>query len=182
MDHLIRDLLDVTRMEAGRLSIEHSRLLTAPIVSDAVETQKALATSSSLDLKVELSPGLPDIWADRDRLLQVFENLIGNALKFTEAGGRIMVGASPRNGEVLFWVADTGPGIAYEDLPHLFDRFWQARETRTAGAGLGLPIAKGIVEAHGGHIWVESTKGQGTTFFFTLPAAREPFRAEHAPP
>ena len=104
-------------------------------------------------------------------LLQVFENLIGNALKFTHPGGRITVGAAPRAGETLFWVADTGSGIASEDVVHVFDRFWQSRKADRRGAGLGLSIVKGIVEAHGGRIWVESLIGRGSTFFFTIPAA-----------
>jgi len=101
----------------------------------------------------------------------VFENLIGNAIKFTEAGGSISVGATPRDGEVLFWVADTGVGMAADDLPHVFERLWQASRSGRAGAGLGLPIAKGIVEAHGGRIWVDSALGAGSTFFFTIPTA-----------
>jgi len=127
--------------------------------------------------------GLPELWADRDRLLQVFENLIGNAIKFTEAGGSITVGAAPREEEVLFWVADTGVGMAADDLPHVFERLWQASGGGRAGAGLGLPIAKGIVEAHGGRIWVDSALGAGSTFFFTVPAAEgeERWRPEPAP-
>jgi signal transduction histidine kinase len=110
-----------------------------------------------------------EIWGDRDRLLQVFENLIGNAIKFTEAGGRIAVGATASGGEVVFRVADTGCGITSENLPRVFDRFWQATRANRQGAGLGLPITKGIVEAHGGRIWVESTPNRGTTFSFTIP-------------
>jgi PAS domain S-box-containing protein len=183
MDRLIQDLLDVTRMEAGRLSVEQGRVPAGPVVSDSVEAQKPLASQSSLELLLDLAPALPEVWADRDRLLQVFENLIGNAVKFTEPGGRISAGAAPRDGEVLFWVADTGPGITAEDLPHLFDRFWQARKAGRRGAGLGLPIVKGIVEAHGGRIWVESTPGRGSTFFFTVPTAprTEQWRGEPAP-
>ena len=86
----------------------------------------------------------------------------------------VTLGAAPRDDEVLFWVTDTGPGIAAEDVPRLFDRFWQARRAGKQGAGLGLPIVKGIVETHGGHIWVDSETGRGTTFFFTIPAAPEP--------
>ncbi len=109
---------------------------------------------------------------DRKRLLQVFENLMGNALKFTPKGGCITVSAAAKDRVVQFTVADTGPGIAPESVPHVFDRFWQAAtRERRLGAGLGLPITKGIVEAHGGRIWLESTVGRGTTFFFTIPAA-----------
>ena len=181
MNRLIQDLLDVTRMEAGRLSIEPSRLRPGQLVAEALEPQKPVASSASLELELDLSPDLPDVWADRDRLLQVFENLIDNAVKSTEPGGHIAVGASPRDAEVLFWVADSGVGIPAEQRPHLFDRFWQAG--RRGGAGLGLPIVKGLVAAHGGRIWVESTPGRGSTFFFTIPMAprAEPWRQESAP-
>jgi signal transduction histidine kinase len=171
MNRLIRDLLDVTRMEAGHLSLESARVTAQQVVADARETQTSSASSASLDLRVDFADDLPDVWADRDRLLQVFENLIGNAVKFTKKGDRITVGAAPREGEVLFWVADTGRGIAAEDLSHLFDRFWQARKAGRGGAGLGLAIAKGIVDAHCGRIWAESTPGRGSTFFFTIPTA-----------
>jgi signal transduction histidine kinase len=134
-----------------------------------VEVQVALAASASIDLRFALSRELPDIWVDRDRLLQVFKNLIGNAMKFTKPGGRITVGAEARNSEVLFWVKDTGAGISQEDLPHVFDRFWQAAGARRLGAGLGLQITKGIVAAHGGRIWVESTAGRGSCFYFSIP-------------
>lgn len=178
MSRLIQDLLDVTRMEAGRLSIEQRGLSTNQIVSQIIEAQRPLASAASLDLRVDVPRDLPEVWADRDRLFQVFENLIDNATKFTEAGGCITVGAAPRDGAVLFSVRDTGAGIAAEDLPHVFDRFWQARKAGRRGAGLGLPIVKGIVEAHGGRIWVESTPGKGSTFFLTIPTAPP---AEEAP-
>ena len=122
--------------------------------------------------RIDVDRGVPDIWGDRDRLLQVFENLIGNAIKFTNAGGCITVGATSRDHEVIFRVSDTGSGIAPENLPRVFDRFWQAAtSTNRQGAGLGLPITTGIVEAHGGRIWVESTPSRGTTFSFTIPKA-----------
>ena len=182
MNRLIQDLLDVTRMEAGHLVIKQSRLRTQRVVADALEAQRPLAATACLELHVDMAPNLPDVWADRDRLLQVFENLIGNAVKFTEPGGRITAGAAPRDAEVLFWVADTGAGIVAEDVPHLFDRFWQAPKAGTPGAGLGLPIVKGIVEAHGGRIWVKSALGRGSTFLFTIPVATgaEEWRAEDA--
>jgi len=169
MTRLIEDLLDVTRMEAGHLSINLARVAAGQVVSDAVEAQQPLAASASLELRRAMAPNVPEVWADRDRLLQVFENLIGNAIKFTRPPGDIVAGAMPRDGEVLFWVTDTGAGIEAEDIPHLFDRFWQARRTERRGAGLGLAIVKDIVEAHGGRIWVESTPGQGSTFLFTIP-------------
>jgi len=183
MNRLIEDLLDVTRMEAGHLAIERARVSATQVVSESVEAQKALAASASLELRHDLGESVPNVWADRDRLLQVFENLIGNAVKFTEPGGRVTVGTAPRGREVLFWVKDTGSGITPEDLPHVFDRHWQAKTAGHRGAGLGLPIVKGIVEAHAGQIWVESTSGQGSTFFFTMPAAprAEATRPESAP-
>jgi signal transduction histidine kinase len=171
MDRLIQDLLDVALMEAGALPIEHARLSAGGLIVEAVEMQRLLASSSSLELRVDVDPAVAEVWGDRDRLLQVFENLIGNAIKFTEAGGRITVGAATRGDDVVFRVADTGRGIASANLPRVFDRFWQAPRAGRKGAGLGLPITKGIVEAHHGRIWVESTPGSGSTFFFTIPMA-----------
>jgi signal transduction histidine kinase len=170
-NRLIQDLLDVTRMEAGRLAVEPTRLAARQVASNCLEAQETLASSASVALRLDVPENLPEIWADRDRLLQVFENLIGNAVKFTPPGGLVTVAAAPQDGDVQFSVADTGEGIAPDDLPHVFDRFWQARKAERRGAGLGLPIVKGIVEAHGGRIWVESTPGRGSTFFFTIPAA-----------
>jgi PAS domain S-box-containing protein len=170
MNRLIEDLLDVTRMEAGGQSVEPARVPIQQVLSEAVESQKSLATSASVELRCEAARELPEVWADRDRLLQIFENLMGNALKFTKPGGRITVGAALEGEEVLFWVTDTGSGIPAEDQPHLFDRFWQARKARRSGAGLGLAIVKGIIEAHHGRLWVKSLAGEGSTFFFTLPA------------
>jgi len=182
MNRLIQDLLDVARMEAGRLSVEAARVDTRQVLSDSIEAQHTLASSASLELRLDLPAELPEVWADRDRLLQVFENLIGNALKFTKPGGRIVVGGAPRDGEVWFWVSDTGSGISADDVPHLFDRFWQGRKAGRHGAGLGLPIVKGLVEAHGGRIWVESTPGQGSTFFFSIPTASRLESALHSDP
>jgi signal transduction histidine kinase len=169
MNHLIQDLLDVALMEAGQLTIERARLSADRLIGEVVDMQSPLVSSSSLELRVEVESDIPQVWGDRDRLLQVFENLIGNAIKFTKAGGRITVGAASRDDEVVFWVADTGCGIAAENLPRVFDRFWQATRAGHQGAGLGLPITKGIVGAHGGRIWVESAAGSGSTFFFTIP-------------
>jgi signal transduction histidine kinase len=171
MNRLIQDLLDVAVMESGQLTIEPARLSVHELLMGAVEPQRPLVTSSSLELRVDVDRDLPDIWGDRDRLLQVFENLIGNAIKFTKAGGRITVAAASRDHEDVFVVADTGSGIAPEHVPRVFDRFWQATSANRQGAGLGLPISKGIVEAHGGRIWVESTPDRGTTVSFTIPQA-----------
>jgi PAS domain S-box-containing protein len=172
MGRMIDDLFDVTRIEAGQLAIEPAVVSANPILSETVNAQRPLADAADLELLVDPAlDQLPEVWADRDRVLQIFENLIGNAIKFTPSGGRITIGAEPDDGNLVFQVADTGPGIPPEDQPHLFDRFWQARRAERRGAGLGLPIVKGLVDAHGGRVWVESGPERGTTFFFTLPIA-----------
>lgn len=169
MNRMIQDLLDVTRLEGGRLAVDRECVAPEQVIADCVESQRPLTAAASLDLRCEVSGEVHDVWADRDRLLQVLENLVGNALKFTPAGGHITLGAAPSDGGVLFWVADTGAGIPAEELPHVFDRFWQGKNGEHRGAGLGLAIVRGLVEAHGGQIWAESAEGRGTTFFFTLP-------------
>jgi signal transduction histidine kinase len=154
------------------LTIERERVSTSGLVLEAVELQSPLVSSSGLEIRVEVPQRIGDLWGNRERLHEVFENLIGNAIKFTGAGGRITVGARSDDQDVLFWVADNGPGISPESLPYIFDQFWQTRpSTGRLGAGLGLAITRGIVEAHGGRIWVESTAGKGTTCFFTIPKA-----------
>jgi signal transduction histidine kinase len=150
-------------------------------VLDAVEGMYAPIASEAgvaLEVRVELEAPPPPIHADADRVLQAIGNLVGNAIKFTQEGGRVAVVAAvvrapeARDGErVRFEIRDTGPGIAPDQLPHIFDRFWQVRRTIRAGAGLGLAIAKGIVEAHGGSLEVESEVGVGTRFRLDLPAA-----------
>lgn len=172
MSRLIEDLLDVARLEAGRLRIEPCPLRPDAVVADCIAAQRAIAEDASLELVVDVARDLPEIVADRDRVQQVLENLVGNAIKFTPAGGSVTVGAAQREHEVTFWVSDSGPGIPPEDLPLVFDRYWQASPKSQVGAGLGLAIAKDIVAAHGGRIWVESTLGQGSTFAFTVPARR----------
>ena len=171
MNRLIGDLLDVTLIEAGQLSVHQACLPTRQLIFDAVEVQRALAASGAIDVSLQLADDLPDVWGDQHRLTQVLENLISNAIKFTPVEGRITIGCASRDSEVIFWVADTGCGIAPDELPHVFDRFWQAVKGAHHGVGLGLPIARGIVEAHGGRIWVESILGRGTIIFFTVPAA-----------
>jgi len=171
VNHLIEDLLDVTRVEAEIMALSCNVLAPVPVVIDGLDSQRLTGAAASLELRIEIDEELPEIWADRHRLLQVFENLIGNAIKFTPKGGRITLAATKRPGEIVFSVADTGVGISPQSLPHIFDRFWQAERSQRRGAGLGLPICKGIVEAHGGRIWVESTLGSGSTFFFTIPTA-----------
>jgi signal transduction histidine kinase len=171
MSRLIEDLLDITRLEVGPLSLKPTMVPSNEALSNALASQLPLASFAPLEIRLDVAPNLPDIWADHDRLLQVFENLIGNAVKFTRPGGHITLAAKAGPSEVLFSVSDTGSGIEDKDLPYVFDRFWQGSESKSAGAGLGLAIVKGIVEAHGGRVWVESSPGQGSTFFFTIPTA-----------
>ncbi len=171
MNRLIVDLLDVTRIDTGNLVLERESHAVAALVDDAVQVQRVLAESRGIALRAEVAEGLPEVRVDRGRLSQVFENLIGNALKFTPTGGAIVVRASRDGTRVRFTVSDTGSGIPSENLPHVFNRFWQERRTAGQGTGLGLSIVKGIVEAHGGEVTVESTEGRGSTFAFTLPAA-----------
>ncbi len=173
MNSLISDLLDTARIEAGHLYVEREACALVPLISEALELPHALSVSKGLQIRSEIPPGLPSIQVDRHRILQVFANLIGNAAKFIAPGGTIIVRASKlEGGDIQFSVEDTGPGISEEDMPHLFDRFWQARKAARQGTGLGLFIVKGIVEGHGGHIWVESKIGEGSKFFFTLPSIR----------
>jgi PAS domain S-box-containing protein len=169
MDSLIQDLLDIARMEAGHLSVEQARVATRPMLAEAMDAQRGSSQAARIELCLEVDDDLPDLWADRNRVLQILENLIGNASKFTPAGGTIVVRAARRNSHVMFSVADTGVGIAPEHRPHIFERFWHAPGTHRGGAGLGLQIVKGIVEAHGGQIWFESELGHGATFHFTIP-------------
>jgi len=174
MSQLIADLLDVAQLEVGQLKLEPTHLSAADLVREVVAMQTPLAEAEDLELRLEVGDDVRAVWGDHRRLLQVFENLVGNAIKFTEPGGRIVVRAAMKERNVVFSVSDSGPGIAPESVAHIFDRFWQAAtRERRLGAGLGLPITKGIVEAHGGRIWVESELGRGTTFLFTIPVPQE---------
>ena len=171
MNRLIQDMLDVTLAEAGELRLERAPISTRDLVREALLAQAPLASASHVTLHSEVADDVPDVDADRHRLLQVFENLIGNAIKFTPPGGRITVSAAPDDSDVRFAVSDTGAGIPAESMPHVFDRFWQGQaKERRRGAGLGLPITQAIVTAHGGTIRVESILGQGSTFTFTIPS------------
>jgi signal transduction histidine kinase len=171
MSRLIQDLLDTASIQGGRLSVAATPLEVAPQIAEALETMQTMAASKCLCLESKLPAEIPAVCADSARFQQVLVNLLSNAIKFTTEGGTISVGAEASEGIVTFSVRDTGPGIAEADVSRLFDRFWQARRTARLGTGLGLFIVKGIVETHGGKIWVESKLGVGSTFFFTLPAA-----------
>jgi len=175
IDALIQDLLDVTRLEAGRLTVAPRDVDPVPLVEAALYAMRTLAESTGVELAAMYEEDLPMVHADPERVTQLLSNLVGNAIKFTPAGGRVDVRVDPYDEGVIVSVVDNGEGIPADQLPHVFERFFQVSSPRIGsrhGAGLGLPIARGIVEAHGGTIWIESAPGQGTTVRFTLPAAR----------
>jgi PAS domain S-box-containing protein len=181
MSRLIRDLLDVTQLEAGRMSLELEPVALPPIVEELIATVRTDLIEKSIACEVDLAPGLPPVLADRDRLLQILGNLLGNAVKFTPRGGHVAVRATVAGPHVQVTVSDDGPGIAPDHLPHIFDRFWRARQGDLGGAGLGLAIARSLAEAHGGRLGVESELGRGSTFCLTLVAAIEAERVEADP-
>jgi len=171
MEHLIKSMLDVATIEARTFSVVPVPCTIEDLLRETMEMFANLATSKQVRLEQMVkTPGLA-VEADHERVLQVFSNLVGNALKFTPQGGCVTIAAEPQGAMVRFAVLDTGPGIAPEHLPRIFDRFWKKDTSGTKGTGLGLFIAKGIVDAHGGRIWVESRIGEGTAFYFTLPIA-----------
>lgn len=181
MNRLIQDLLDVSRSESGRLAIDARSEEPAGILDEACDAMRALAESRSVRLECRAAEGLQPIHADRARLLQVLSNLVGNAIKFSTEGASVAMAVAPTEGAALFTVSDEGPGIDPADIPHLFEPHWQAKSTAHLGAGLGLAISKGIVEAHGGRVWVESAPGEGSRFHFTVPlAGTAPARPEAA--
>lgn len=169
MDRLISDLLDLSQIESGRLRLRRQRRAVPELVREAVEGIQAQAHGKHLTIAVEVDPEVPCLSCDGERLLQVLGNLLGNAVKFTPEGGALRVGATLRGDAVEFVVEDSGIGITGEYLERIFDRYWQAQRRARQGVGLGLSIARGIVEGHGGHIRVESTAGVGTRFYFTIP-------------
>jgi signal transduction histidine kinase len=172
MNRLILDLLDVTRIEGGNFVVAREQVEVQPMLNEILDRFEASARERGISLRCYAPQSVSCVIGERDRLLQVLSNLIGNAVKFTPPPGHVRVHARPLEEAILFSVADTGPGIPSESLPQLFDRFWQAERKGRVGAGLGLPIAKAIVQAHGGRIWAESVLGEGTTFHFTVPSAQ----------
>jgi PAS domain S-box-containing protein len=173
MNSLICDLLDVSRIDAGSFAIRQTRVDLRTLVDDTLKLFKPQARERGITFSSEIPADITALSADPDRLGQVFFNLLGNALKFTPAGGRVVLRARKVDVLVEIAVEDSGSGIPTADLPHIFDRYWRADRASRTGAGLGLAICKGIVDAHGGCIWAESTLGHGTTVHFTVPCAND---------
>ena len=174
MDTLIQDLLDVTRLESGRLTVTARRMPIDDLMHAATTALRPLAEASNVSFEVIVADDVTDVLVDPERITQAISNLVGNSLKFTGSGGHVSLSVTRRGGFAAFQLRDTGVGIAPEQLAHVFERFYKARVELTArrhGAGLGLPIARGIVEAHGGSIRIESEYGHGTLVIFTLPFA-----------
>jgi signal transduction histidine kinase len=169
MNRLIQDLLSVTAIEAGRLSIAPRKVTVHDLFLEASEMLEPIVREKSITFSVAAPDDLPPVRADSARVLQVLSNLVGNAVKFTPAGGTITLSAGRQDRLVQCSVTDTGPGIPPAQIPRLFGKFWQAKRGDGRGVGLGLAIARGIVEAHGGTIEVQSELGRGSVFTFALP-------------
>jgi signal transduction histidine kinase len=170
MNHLIQDLLDLARFQAGTLVLQQGHHTAQELLQEVHDSYTLQAAQKSLELSVEWEQQDTLVRCDRDRVLQVFSNLVGNAIKFTPEGGHIVLAASQSADAVRFSVRDTGPGISPEHLPRLFHRYFQVDPANRNGVGLGLSIVKAIVDAHGGSLEVKSTPGAGTEFTFTLPS------------
>jgi two-component system, OmpR family, sensor kinase len=176
LSRLISDLHDLAQADAGRLSLQPEPVAAGPLVEQMVAFLADHAAGRGIRLTSSIAPKLPAALADRDRLRQIVNNLLLNALRYTQPGGAVIVSVAHKSADNILRIAvrDTGPGIAPDDLAQVFERFWRADRSRTrsqGGSGLGLAIAKHLVEAQGGRIGVESTVGQGSTFWFTLPVA-----------
>jgi signal transduction histidine kinase len=167
MARLIEDLVDFAGIQAGKLALERGHHPPEAILTTTSDIFGPIAQERGLKLETRVTPGLPAVACDSDRAVQVLSNLVSNALKVTPKGGAIAIGAEPKGDRIVFYVRDTGPGIAPDELPNLFERYWRGKHSYK-GTGLGLSIARGIVDAHGGRIWAESSVGAGSTFYFSL--------------
>jgi signal transduction histidine kinase len=174
LGRLVVQLLDLSRLESGDVPLERERVDLAPLVSQVLSEIEVARPDRRVALNDAIPEDLPPVYADRERVHQVLFNLLDNAVRFTPSGGRVTVTASRHDGSVDVAVADTGPGIRAEHLPRVFERFYRVDEARSrddGGTGIGLAIARSVVEAHGGRIWAESRPGEGSTFTFELPVA-----------
>jgi two-component system sensor histidine kinase GlrK len=169
---LVNSILDLTKMEAGMMAFNFTPADMMPLIRQALDEIEPLAMAKEIALQINSPQSLPVIRMDRERILQVLRNFIGNAVKFSPPRGRIIVSAASKDGSLEVCVKDTGPGIPQENLPAIFDKFQQGpllSPNPMKGSGLGLAIAKHIISAHRGKIWAESEPGQGSSFFFVLP-------------
>jgi signal transduction histidine kinase len=175
LNHLVDDLRTLSLADAGELTLNRSLIPAGECIERTAASHAELAAQRGIRLDVQIAPDLPLIQVDRERVAQVLTNLVSNALRYTPDAGVITLSAATEDDRVLLRVADTGPGIAPEHLPHVFQRFYRADASRPANgeSGLGLAIAKSLVEAQGGTIRVESVPGQGATFTVALPAVQE---------
>jgi two-component system, OmpR family, phosphate regulon sensor histidine kinase PhoR len=170
LTQMVNELLELSKIESGRFSLERSPVTASDLLESAVQRMQVQAERANIALRVDCGYDLPKVLVDSQRLEQVLINLIHNAVKFTRPGGEVTLCAESIPGEVRFAVRDTGVGIPTDEVSRIFERFYRVDKSRTGrGTGLGLSIAKHIVEAHGGKIWAESTEGQGSIFYFTVP-------------
>jgi two-component system phosphate regulon sensor histidine kinase PhoR len=173
LTQMAAELLELTRIESGQVPLDLKAVSPSGLLHSAADRMKMQAERAGLALRVECPPGLPQVLADAPRLEQVLINLLHNAIKFTPPGGEVLLLAETGEGVVRFAVRDTGAGIPADDLPRIFERFYKSDRARSGGGtGLGLSIARHLVEAHGGNIRADSMEGRGSTFTFTIPAAR----------
>jgi two-component system phosphate regulon sensor histidine kinase PhoR len=171
LTQLVQELLELSRVESGQAPLLKEPTPALDVIVPPSDRLRPQAERAGLEFAVVLPSQLPLVIADAERMQMVVTNLVHNAVKFTPPGGKVTVSAESDGPEVLFSVSDTGVGIPAEDLPRIFERFYKADRARSGGGtGLGLAIAKHVIEGHGGRIWAESTEGQGSTFFFTLPS------------
>jgi signal transduction histidine kinase len=173
LSRLVDQLLDLSRLESGDIPLDRESLDLGPLVSEVL-SEVEVSTRRVVIARNEVPADLPPVWADRERIHQVLFNLLDNALRFTSDGGEVTVSAEASGPRCEVKVRDTGPGIPDEHLPFLFERFYRADQSRSrgeGGTGIGLAIARSVVEAHGGRIWAESEVGKGSSFIFSLPFA-----------
>jgi signal transduction histidine kinase len=171
MDKIIGDLLDMATIQSGRLRVESEDVVALDLLNEIVELHEPLATEKGIKIIRDFEVDGVHLFCDRARIEQVFANLIGNAKKFCQNGDVIFVHAKVTDKHATFTVEDSGPGIATNELPHVFDAYWSGEAGKNKGTGLGLFIANAIVKAHGGTLSVASKLGDGTSFTFTLPIA-----------
>ena len=178
---MINDLLDLSRIESGRVEVRPTTFSVTVLAAEVAEQLKHLATEKLIRIEVPSADLGTTVWADRDKVIQILINLIGNAVKFTPHDGKVTVALEKNDDDfVQIAVSDTGPGILSEETSKIFSKFYQVANVanqKPKGSGLGLAISKALVEMHGGKIWVESEVGRGSTFYFTLPA-QQPFKLE----